>query len=162
MAPGKGVREAALVARAAGEQLLIAAKMREPAERAYFSQRVEPLLGSDLVFLGEATNGDKLALLGGAKALLNPIRWPEPFGLVMAEALACATPVIACPTGAAPEIVDDGVTGFLRAGHDELVQAVGQIHQLDRSACRAAAVERFSTERMVSEHVGTYRETMRR
>jgi glycosyltransferase involved in cell wall biosynthesis len=134
--------------------------MREPAEHAYFAQRVEPLLGDDVVFLGEATNGRKLALLCAAKALLNPIRWPEPFGLVMAEALACGTPVIACPTGAAPEIVDDGVTGFLSDGHDELVRAVGQVHRLDRSACRAAAVEQFSTKRMVTEHIAMYRDAV--
>jgi glycosyltransferase involved in cell wall biosynthesis len=162
MAPGKGVREAALVAKAAGERLVIAAKMREPAERDYFARQVEPLLGDDLEFVGEATNGDKLALLGAAKALLNPIRWPEPFGLVMAEALACGTPVIACPCGAAPEIVEDGVTGFLRTEHDDLVRAVRQLERLDRAACRAIAVQRFSTERMVGRHITMYRDMMSR
>jgi hypothetical protein len=113
MTEDKGVRKAVLVARAAGHRLLIAAKMREPAERAYFAEQVQPLLGDDVVLVGEVTNGDKLALLGGAAALLNPIRWSEPFGLVMIEALACGTPVLTCPLGAAPEIVDSGVTGFL-------------------------------------------------
>ena len=157
MTPDKGVREAVLVARAAGYRLLIAAKMREPAEQAYFADQVEPLLGDDVVLVGEATNGDKLTLLGGATALLNPIRWPEPFGLVMTEALACGTPVITCPIGAAPEIVDDGVTGFLCADHDALVEAVGRIGELSRDACRAAVSTRFSTTRMVAEHIALYR-----
>ena len=104
----------------------MAAKMREPCEYAYFTDQVKPLLGDGVDLVGEITNGDKLALLGGATALLNPIRWPEPFGLVMTEALACGTPVITCPIGAAPEIVDDGVTGFLRGNHDALVDAVGR------------------------------------
>ena len=158
MTPDKGVREAALVARAAGHRLLIATKMREPAEHAYFAEQVQPLLGDDVVLVGEVTNGDKLALLGEGTALLNPIRWPEPFGLVMIEALACGTPVIACPIGAAPEIVDDGVTGFLCADHDALVEAVGRVDELDRAACRAAVVERFSTMRMVTEHLALYRD----
>jgi glycosyltransferase involved in cell wall biosynthesis len=110
--------------------------------------------------VGEITNGDKLALLGGATALLNPIHWPEPFGLVMIEALACGTPVITCPIGAAPEIVDDGVTGFLRGNHDALVDAVERIGELDRDACRAAVIRRFSTRKMVAEHLALCRDTL--
>jgi glycosyltransferase involved in cell wall biosynthesis len=162
MAPSKGVREAALVAREAGEQLVIAAKMREPAERDYFAGQVEPLLGNGVTYIGEATHGDKLALLGAAKALLNPIHWAEPFGLVMAEALACGTPVIAHPCGAAPEIVDDGATGFLRVAHDELVEVIERVDELDRAACRAAAIERFSADRMVAQHVRVYRDMINR
>jgi glycosyltransferase involved in cell wall biosynthesis len=160
MTSDKGVREAALVARAAGHRLMIASKMREPNERAYFADQVKPLLGDDVELIGEITNGDKVALLGGATALLNPIRWSEPFGLVMTEALACGTPVITCPIGAAPEIVDDGVTGFLCADHDALVEAVGRIGELDRDACRAAVITRFSTSRMVAEHLALYRDML--
>jgi glycosyltransferase involved in cell wall biosynthesis len=158
MAPGKGVREAALVARDAGARLVIAAKMREAAEREYFEREVEPLLGDGLEFVGEASESEKLALLGEAKALLNPLRWAEPFGLVMTEALACGTPVIACPRGAAPEIVDDGVTGFLARRHADLVRAVHTVDRIDRVACRTAAVDRFSTTRMVSDHLALYGE----
>jgi glycosyltransferase involved in cell wall biosynthesis len=162
MAPVKGVREAVLAARACGRRLVIAAKMREPDERAYFAEQVEPLLGADVVFVGEAGNTAKLDLLAHATALLNPIRWAEPFGLVMAESLACGTPVVACLAGAAPEIVDEGVTGFLCSDQDGLVEAVDRVGELDRAACRAAVVERFSTERMVADHIALYRDVVTR
>jgi glycosyltransferase involved in cell wall biosynthesis len=162
MVPDKGVREAAVLARTAGRPLVIAAKMREPSERAYFAEEVRPLLGDDIVFVGEAANGTKLNLLAGAAALLNPIRWPEPFGLVMTEALACGTPVLTSQVGAAPEIVDDGVTGFLCADDAALVQAIERVDELDRAACRAAVVERFSTERMVAAYIALYRDVMAR
>jgi glycosyltransferase involved in cell wall biosynthesis len=162
MVPDKGVREAALLARSARRPLVIAAKMREPCERAYFAEQVRPLLGDDIVFVGEAANGTKLNLLAGAAALLNPIRWPEPFGLVMTEALACGTPVLTRRAGAAPEIVDDGVTGFLCADDAALVQAIERVDELDRAKCRAAVVERFSTERMVGSYIALYRDVMAR
>jgi glycosyltransferase involved in cell wall biosynthesis len=162
MAPVKGVREAVQTARAAGRRLVIAAKMREPGEREYFAQHVEPLLGDDAVFIGEVANGAKLELLAGATALLNPIRWPEPFGLVMTESLACGTPVLTCPVGAASEIVDDGLTGFLRADHDGLVDAARRVGEIDRAACRAAVVDRFSTGRMVDDHVALYQDVVTR
>jgi glycosyltransferase involved in cell wall biosynthesis len=162
MVPDKGVREAAVLARTAGRPLVIAAKMREPSERAYFAEEVRPLLGDDIVFVGEAANGTKLNLLAGAAALLNPIRWPEPFGLVMTEALACGTPVLTSQVGAAPEIVDDGVTGFLCADDAALVQAIERVDELDRAACRAAVVERFSTERMVAAYIALYQDVMAR
>jgi glycosyltransferase involved in cell wall biosynthesis len=158
MTPDKGVREAVAVARAAGQRLVIAAKAREPAERRYFAEQIEPLLDDGVCFVGEAAGEIKLALLGGASALLNPIQWAEPFGLVMIEALACGTPVVACPNGAAPEIVDDGQTGFLCSESTALVDAVRQIRDLNRAACRAAVVERFSTRRMVADHLAVYRD----
>ncbi|WP_263998879.1 glycosyltransferase family 4 protein [Mycobacterium yunnanensis] len=156
MTPEKGVREAVLAARAAGMPLVIAAKNREPAEQAYFSEQVKPVMTDDVHFIGEVAGEEKLAVLGWATALLNPIQWAEPFGLVMIEAMACGTPVIACPTGAAPEIVDDGSTGFLCSDADELVSAIHRVDQLDRNLCRAAVVDRFSTERMVADHVALY------
>jgi glycosyltransferase involved in cell wall biosynthesis len=137
---------------------VIAAKNREPAEKAYFAEQVKPLLADDVHVVGEVTGAAKLSLLGAAKALLNPIRWAEPFGLVMIEAMACGTPVIACPNGAAPEIVDTGTTGFLCSGLGELVAAIHRVGQLDRDACRAATVERFSTSRMVADHLALYQE----
>jgi len=152
MAPEKGARRAALAARQAGARLLIAAKMREPWEYQFFAEQVEPLLGDDVVYVGEADHDTKVRLLRGATALVNPIRWPEPFGLVMIEALACGTPVLAFHEGAAPEIVDHGTTGFLCDDVDDLAGHLAKAADLDRHACRAAAEERFSTARMVADH----------
>jgi glycosyltransferase involved in cell wall biosynthesis len=151
-----------LAARAAGEPLVIAAKNREPVEQAYFSEQIMPLLTDDVNFVGEVTGTAKLALLGAAKALLNPIQWAEPFGLVMIEAMACGTPVIACPKGAAPEIVDHGSTGFLCADAAELVTAIRCVDQLNRESCRAAVVQRFSTTRMVADHLALYQKMIAR
>lgn len=161
MSPDKGPREAALVARAAGVPLRMAAKLREPAEREYFDARVKPLLCSDVEFLGELGSVEKYELVGNSFALLNPMQWAEPFGLVMIEALATGTPVVATPVGSAPEIVDDGVTGLLCSGSLPLAAALLDIAQLDRAACREAVVQRFSTERMVGEHLRFYDELLR-
>jgi glycosyltransferase involved in cell wall biosynthesis len=155
MTPDKGAEQAIDVARRAGIPLLLAAKMREPAERHYFEERVRPLLGPGVDFVGEVGGDAKNDLLAGAVALLNPIQWEEPFGLVMIEALACGTPVLATARGAAPEIVDHGVTGFL-GSEDDLVAAAGRLGELDRGACRAAVAERFSTARMVGEHLDLF------
>jgi glycosyltransferase involved in cell wall biosynthesis len=156
MNPDKGVDIAARVARAAGVPLRIAAKMREPAERAWFDACVKPLLGEDVVFVGEMGRADVLTLLQGASALVNPILWSEPFGLVMVEALAAGTPVLAFPNGAAPEIVEDGVTGYLCADEQEMTERVSDVFTLDRKACREAVLSRFSTARVVEEHVALY------
>jgi glycosyltransferase involved in cell wall biosynthesis len=156
MSPSKGVREAAIVAREAGVPLRIAAKMNDKDERDYFECAVSPLLGSDIEYLGELSTADKYKLLGDAIALLNPIQWPEPFGLVMIEALATGTPVVATPSGAAPEIVEDGVTGFLRDGVPELTACLRDVAGLEREACRRAAMTRFSTGRMVADHLDLY------
>jgi glycosyltransferase involved in cell wall biosynthesis len=156
MAPEKGPRQAALIARAAGVPLRMAAKIREPAERDYFDAAVRPLLCSDVEYVGELGFQEKLALVGGSFALLNPLQWAEPFGLVMIEALATGTPVVTTPTGSAPEIVDDAVTGYLCEGLLPLAGALLDAAALDRSACRAAARARFATERMVAAHVRLY------
>jgi glycosyltransferase involved in cell wall biosynthesis len=160
MTPDKGVREAVAVARAAGRRLIIAAKAREAAEQRYFAEHIEPLLDHGVHFVGEVNGEIKLALLAGASALLNPIQWAEPFGLVMIEAMACGTPVVGCPNGAAPEIVDDGRTGFLCSDSASLVEAIQRVPDLDRAACRAAVIERFSTTRMVADHVALYRDML--
>jgi hypothetical protein len=141
--------------------LRIAAKMREPAEQEYFTEHVAPLLGDGVEYVGEVGGADKLELLANATCLLNPIRWPEPFGMVMIEALACGTPVVATPCGSAPELITDGVTGFLRSGLDDLATAVRDAEQLDRNRCRKEAAERFSTERMVGEHLALYERVIR-
>ena len=157
MAPEKGARRAAQIARAAGRRLLIAAKMREPLERRYFEEEVRPLLGDGVEYVGEVGWQRKVELLAGAEALLNPIRWPEPFGLVMIEALACGTPVLAFKEGAAPEIVEHGVTGFLCGDERDMVQSLELVREIDRGACRAAVEGHFSLRRMVDDHVDIYR-----
>ena len=157
MSPDKGVHRAIAVARAAGKPLMIAAKMWEPAEHRYFTEVVEPLLGNDAVYVGEVGGGHKLELLGAAEALVNPIRWPEPFGLVMIEALACGTPVLAFPEGAAPEIVDNGRTGFLCRDEEEMAAFVDEVRWIDRRQCRERVRTCFSTEKMVDAHVALYR-----
>lgn len=158
MTPDKGVRQAVLAARAASRPLVIAAKLREPDEREYFAAQIGPFLDDDVMLVGEVGGIRKLELLGAASALINPIQWQEPFGLVMIEAMACGTPVIACSNGAAPEIIDHGRTGFLCDTHDDLLEAIGRIDEIDRSACRVAVTQRFSTARMVSDHLRLYRD----
>ncbi|HLI16231.1 MAG TPA: glycosyltransferase family 4 protein [Acidimicrobiales bacterium] len=156
MHPSKGAHVAARVARAAGVPLRIAGKLLEPIEREYFDAKVRPLLGGDVTYLGEVGQADKLELLGQATCLLNPIAWPEPFGMVMVEALACGTPVVTTPHGAAPEIVEDGVVGFVRSGEAALAEAVADAAYLSRSACRKLAEERFSARRMALDHLRLY------
>jgi glycosyltransferase involved in cell wall biosynthesis len=157
MNPDKGVPRAIAAARAAGRKLLLAATMWEPEERRYFVECVEPLLGPDAIYVGEVGRRRKLALLAGAEALVNPIRWPEPFGLVMVESLACGTPVLAFPEGAAPEIVEHGRTGFLCSDEDDMASRIGLAADLDRATCRASVEARFSSERMVADHLALYR-----
>jgi glycosyltransferase involved in cell wall biosynthesis len=161
MCPDKGPREAALIARAAGVPLRMAAKLREPTEREYFDAQVKPLLCSDVEFLGELGYDEKLELLGGSFALLNPMQWAEPFGLVMIEALCTGTPVVATPVGSAPELIEDGVTGYLRRSLPSLVAALVDASYLNRSTCREVADRCFSSDRMVREHVQLYRELLR-
>jgi glycosyltransferase involved in cell wall biosynthesis len=156
MSPAKGLDHAIQIARQAGIPLLIAAKMREPNELAWFEHVIRPLLGGDVEYLGEINTADKVQLLAGASFLLNPIGWPEPFGMVMVEALACGTPVLVTLQGAAPEIVDDGLTGFIRDSDAELVRCVADVASLDRRACRAAVAARFSSDRMVANHLALY------
>jgi len=161
MSPDKGAHRAIEVAHKAGVRVLMAAKMREPWERTYFDESVAPLLGPDAVYLGEVPHERKLELLAGARALLFPIRWNEPFGMVMLEAMACGTPVIAFPEGAAPEVVDDGRTGFLCENEADMAEAVGRVGELSRADCRAAVEGYFSTTRMVAEHIELYSELVR-
>jgi glycosyltransferase involved in cell wall biosynthesis len=152
MCEEKGAHVAAQAARRAGIPLRLAGKLREPAEIEYFHDRVEPLLGRDVEYVGELGAAAKLEALRHAVALVNPIRWPEPFGLVMIEALASGTPVVTFRSGAAPEIVDHGVTGYLCDDADSMLQAIADVGSIDRHACREAAATRFSTARMVRDH----------
>lgn len=156
MSPDKGVHHAIRAAHRSGRRLVIVSRIREAGEYAYYREVVEPLLGPDDEPPGARTMAERVELLRHADALLNPIDWPEPFGLVMAEALACGTPVLATPNGAAPEIVEDGRTGFLCADEDALVAAVERIDELDRRSCRQAAELRFSAERMTTDYLRMY------
>jgi glycosyltransferase involved in cell wall biosynthesis len=156
MCAEKGVHTAIEVARTAGMPLKIAAKLQEAQEFAYFEHVVSPLLHDGVEFIGEVGGEDKHNLLGHACCLLNPVGWPEPFGMVMIEALACGTPVIATPNGSVPELVDNGRTGFVGATEANLVDGLLRLDELDRAACRVAAVERFSIERMAADHLAGY------
>jgi glycosyltransferase involved in cell wall biosynthesis len=150
--PDKGLVEAIAIARKAEIPLRIAAKMREPDELRFYREVVKPLLGPNEDFMGEITDDEKYALMGNAVAFLNPIQWPEPFGLVMIESLATGTPVVGTPVGSAPEVVDHGVTGFL-ASLAELPALLLGVASLSREACRASVAERFSSARMVADHL---------
>jgi len=143
-------------ARRAGLPLKIAAKV-DAVDRAYFEREIEPLLADPLLeYLGEIGEADKMGFLGDAAALLFPIDWPEPFGLVMIEALACGTPVIARPHGSVPEIITPGRTGFIADTVDEIVEAVRHLDRIDRAACRREAETRFSVEHMVDDYEAVY------
>jgi len=156
MCPDKGVDVAARIARAGGFPLKIAAKLAEPAERDYFQTAVRPLLGGDIEYVGELGGAAKYEFLGQASCLLNPLRWDEPFGMVMIEAFACGTPVVATRGGSVPEIVQDGATGYIRDSDADLATAVGHIGDLDRLTCRNAARVRFSKDRMVRDHLDLF------
>lgn len=144
MCPEKGIEEAVGIARELGMPLRIAAKCREPLELAYFRERVEPHLGEDVAFLGELDRAATHRLLAGARALLFPIRWEEPFGMVMIEALAAGTPVVALRRGAVPEVVRDGVTGFIGDTPADLVAAARSLDRIDPHVCRGDVAARFS------------------
>jgi glycosyltransferase involved in cell wall biosynthesis len=160
MSPEKGVATAVRIAHAAGRPLVLVSKMREPEEVAYFEACVRPLLSREADEVQELGLDDRVRLVGRASGLLNPIAWPEPFGLVMAECLATGTPVVASDRGAAPEIVTHGRTGFLIHGEVEGVGAVGRLVGIDRGACRADAVARFSLERMAADHERLYTQVL--
>jgi glycosyltransferase involved in cell wall biosynthesis len=160
MSPDKGAHRAVQVAHNAAVRVLLAGKMREPQEQAYFDEQVAPLLGPGAVYLGEVPHERKLELLARARALLFPIRWNEPFGMVMLESMACGTPVIAFPEGAVPEVVENGHTGFLCENEAEMVEAVGRVDELRREDCRASIEGYFSTKRMVADHIELYEELL--
>ena len=157
VSPEKGVDSAIAIAKACGWPLRIAAKV-DPADQSYFEQEIRPLLQHPLIdFIGEISEGDKSEFLGGAKALLFPIDWPEPFGLVMIEALACGTPVVAFRRGSVPEILEDGVTAFIVDDLEQAVAATRRVGELSRLACRRSFERRFSARRMASDYVRLYR-----
>lgn len=145
------------VATEAGIPLKMAAKV-DPCDRDYFEREIQPLLDDPLVeFLGEIDESEKADFLRHALALLFPIDWPEPFGLVTIEAMACGTPVIARPFGSVPELIVAGRTGFVVETLEELVDAVKRVRTIDRAACRRHVEERFTVDRMVDDYEAIYR-----
>jgi glycosyltransferase involved in cell wall biosynthesis len=156
ISPEKGADRAIEIARRSGLPLRIAAKV-DDVDRAYFEEHIEPLLqGKGVEFVGEIGERDKNEFLGRARALVFPIDWPEPFGLVMIEAMACGTPVVAFPGGSVPEVLEDGVTGFIVDNIEDAVAAIDRTGDLDRRRCRAEFERRFTAERMALDYVAVY------
>src|SRR5688572_29010816 len=156
VAPEKRVDRAIEIAKRVGLRLKIAAKV-DDVDREYFESVVEPLLSHPLVeYLGEIGDGEKQEFLGNARALLFPINWPEPFGLVMIEAMACGTPVIALRRGSVPEVLDHGITGFVVDDLDDAVAAARRIGEISRRRCREVFEDRFTATRMACDYVDLY------
>jgi glycosyltransferase involved in cell wall biosynthesis len=156
LTPEKRPDHAIEIAKRAGIPIKIAAKV-DPVDQEYFQKVIQPLLSHPLVeYVGEATDAEKNDLIGNAYALVAPIDWPEPFGLVFIEALACGTPVLAYRRGSVPEIVDDGQTGFICNTLDQMVTAVPWVSGINRHHCRQVFEERFTVERMVQDYVSVY------
>ena len=149
MHPDKGVLQAIEVAELSGSNLLIAARIHGRDEERFFAEQVRPRLSSTIEFVGEVGFADKTALLSCARALLFPLQWEEPYGLVVAEAQACGTPVLSLRRGAIPELVEDGRTGLLREHHLELVDAVERLPEIAPADCRKHALERLDIDRCV-------------
>jgi glycosyltransferase involved in cell wall biosynthesis len=159
IAPEKCPDRAIRIARACGIPLKIAAKV-DKADTEYFNSVIRPLLaeGGGVELVGEINDSRKADFLSGAKALLMPIEWPEPFGLVMIEAMACGTPVVACNRGSVPEVIEDGLTGFIVEDEEQAAAAVARLGELDRSRIRARFEQRFTARRMAEDYVGIYEE----
>ncbi|WP_406696827.1 glycosyltransferase family 4 protein [Singulisphaera sp. Ch08] len=158
VSPEKGLEKAIEIARRAGMPLRVAAKVY-PEEQTYYEREIVPLIkGSHWVeFIGEVGGAAKDEFLGGAHALLFPIDWAEPFGLVMIEAMACGTPVVAFRRGSVPEVMVDGATGFVVTDVPWAVEAIGQLSRLSRRVCRQVFVERFGAPRMARDYLEVYR-----
>ena len=160
--PEKRVDRAIEIAKKAGRKLKIAAKV-DPADQEYFSDHIKPLLNHPLIeFIGEIGEGQKDEFLGNALALLFPIDWAEPFGLVLIESMACGTPVIAYNDGSVPEIIEEGKTGFIVDNEDDAVAAVERLGLIDRKSCRKEFEKRFSVHRMTSDYLAIYEEVRAR
>jgi glycosyltransferase involved in cell wall biosynthesis len=158
ISPEKRVDRAIEIAKRVDMPIRIAAKV-DAADREYFETRIRHLLDHPLVeFIGEIGEREKPDFLGNAYALLFPIDWPEPFGLVMIEAMACGTPVIAYRMGSVPEILDEGVTGFMVTSLDDAVNAVHRVRDLDRRICRQVFERRFSARRMCLDYISVYQQ----
>jgi glycosyltransferase involved in cell wall biosynthesis len=158
ISPEKGIDKAIRIAARAGMKLKVAAKV-DKADKKYFETEIKPLLSQGHVeFIGEIDDSQKPEFLSGARALLFPIDWPEPFGLVMIESMACGTPVIAFNCGSVPEVMDDGLTGFIVNNEDEAVAAIDRLGELDRAKVRLQFDRRFTARRMAQDYLDLYGE----
>ncbi|HEY4257664.1 MAG TPA: glycosyltransferase family 4 protein [Candidatus Udaeobacter sp.] len=161
ISPEKGADRAIEIAKRVGMPLKIAAKV-DRADRRYFKKVVEPLLNdSGVEWVGEISDQQKNEFLGNAYALLFPIDWPEPFGLVMIEAMACGTPVIAYERGSVPEVMENGVTGFVVRELEEAVEATRRVHDVSRARCREVFENRFIATRMANDYMAVYEQIVR-
>ena len=155
-APEKGLDHAIAIARRAGVELKIAAKI-DRVDQVYFDSVIKPLLdGPGVEFVGEISDSQKSEFLGGAMALLTPVQWPEPFGLVMIEAMACGTPVVGYARGSVPELVEEGISGFIVRGVPQAALAIRAVSTLSRQRCRDYFEQHFSATRMCEDYVGIY------
>jgi glycosyltransferase involved in cell wall biosynthesis len=156
ISPEKGIDKAIRIAAAAGMKLKVAAKV-DRADQDYYDREIRPLLGAGHVeFVGEINDAQKPDFLSGAHALLFPIDWPEPFGLVMIEAMACGTPVIAFNRGSVPEVMDDGISGFIVEDEAGAIAALGRLGELDRARVRQQFERRFTARRMAEDYIDAY------
>jgi glycosyltransferase involved in cell wall biosynthesis len=157
MSPDKGPHRAIDAARRGGARLVLAGPV-QPGQERFFAEEVEPHLGDDgIEYIGEADAERKRELYRCARGLLMPIRWPEPFGLVMVEAMACGTPVIAYPEGSAPELVREGETGFVVDDEAAMAEAIGRLGEIDPARCREITAERFGVDAVVDRYERVYR-----
>jgi glycosyltransferase involved in cell wall biosynthesis len=162
IAPEKGIDRAIRIAQHCGVPLKVAAKV-DRTDQDYYDEQISPMIKSGNVeYIGEIGDREKSGFLSGAIALLVPIDWPEPFGLVMIEAMACGTPVIAFNRGSVPEIIEDGVTGFIVEDQTGAIGAVDRLGQLSRETIRRRFEERFTARRMAQDYLSTYRSLMDR
>jgi glycosyltransferase involved in cell wall biosynthesis len=155
--PEKGVDKAIRIARASGVKLKIAAKI-DKVDAEYFEQKIRPMLGDGVELIGEINDDQKPEFLSGARGLLMPIDWPEPFGLVMIEAMACGTPVIAFNRGSVPEVIEDGLTGFIVEDETSAISAVGRLGELTTRGIRHRFETRFTARRMAEDYLSVYRQ----
>ena len=156
MNPEKGAHVALEVAKKTGKKLVMVSKMTEPHEKAYFEKEVKHLLAPNVELMGEVDTETKIELFKKASCFLFPIQWPEPFGLVMAEAMSCGTPVLAMNNGSVPEIIAHGKTGFICDTTNDMVEALKKVDQIRPADCRRHVEENFSTARMVERYVEAY------
>lgn len=158
----KGVHLAIKLAKETGHKLIIAGKI-DKNDRAYYESQVEHLIDNkQIVYIGELGHNDKVDLLKNAFMTVHPVTWPEPFGLVLAESMACGTPVLALSQGSIPEVIKNQVTGFIENDIDSLIKRVKEVKNIDRKACRKHVEDNFSAERMVDGYLSVYQEIINR
>ncbi|MBE0448001.1 MAG: glycosyltransferase family 4 protein [Actinobacteria bacterium] len=156
----KGAHIAVSIARRLGRKLIMVGKSSEEHEKDYFDDKIRPYLGGKIEYYGEVDQAVKLELYRKAECVLFPIQWPEPFGLVMIESMACGTPVIAIRNGSVPEVIEHGRTGYIVEDEEGMIEAVEKIGSIDRSACRRLVAQEYNEEEFISRHERAYRDAL--